>query len=280
MRATVGERLRAAVDTLAAAGVPEPRADAEVLMAYALTSSRPSVVARSREALSPPADVRFSALVERRAERVPVFYLTGRREFWSLDIDVDPRVLIPRPETELLVETTCRLAPDARQVLECGTGSGALAAALAAELPRACVVGTDRSRDALAVASCNLRRLAPGASLVCGDWLTMVRADSIDVVVANPPYVPDSALDALASEVRDHEPREALVAGQDGLRDLAVLIDQAPSVLRAGGWVVLEMGIGQAVAVAEVARARKAYRTIEIVSDHAGIERVLAARRR
>jgi release factor glutamine methyltransferase len=277
---TVHQTLRSAADALGAAGVPEPRADAEVLLAHALRSTRTGLVARANEVLPAAARDSFRTLVARRATRVPVAHLTGTREFWSLDLEVNAHVLVPRPETELLVEVTRRLAPGAEAVLDCGTGSGAVAAALAAELPRARVVATDRSRAALGVARRNLTRLAPGVVLACGDWLSMLRPDSFDVVVANPPYVPDDVIPTLDPEVCEYEPPLALAGGADGLDALRSLVAQAPDVLRPRGWLVLEMGIGQSVAMAEAVRRRDAYDATQVVPDAAGIERVLAARRR
>src|SRR2546428_270102 len=235
--------------------------------------------------------------------------LVGEREFWSLLLTVDRRVLVPRPETELVVETALRLAPAARRILDVGTGSGAIAAALARELPAARVWASDIDADALAVARANLARHAPGVALVCGDLLAPFRAAAFDLVAANPPYVTDGELGGPAPEVRDHEPRVALAAGPDGLAALGRLVAEAPRVLAPGGWLVVEVGAGQAPAVRRLAEAgerRQAdrrglgaseersarsarapdgppaeldtgrYVRVEVVRDHAGIERVLA----
>src|SRR5439155_346206 len=166
----------------------------------------------------------------------PLHYILGEREFWSLPLAVDRRVLVPRPETELVVETALRLAPAARRVLDVGTGSGAIAAALARELPAARVWASDVDTDALAVARANLARQAPGVALVCGDLLAPFRTAAFDLVAANPPYVADAELGGLAPEVRDHEPPVALAAGPDGLAALGRLMAEAPRVLAAGGW--------------------------------------------
>ena len=280
MSATVHETLRAAVDRLAAAGVPEPRADAEVLLAHALGSTRTGLLARAREPFPPEAGDALRALLARRAAREPVAHLTGRREFWSLELEVNAHVLVPRPETELLVEVTRGLVPDARRVLDCGTGSGAVAAALTIELPRARVLASDRCRAALEVARRNLARLAPAVELICADWLSALRPGSFDAVVANPPYVPDAVIPTLAPEVCAHEPRLALAGGREGLAALRRLVAEAPDVLRPRGWLVLEMGIGQGGAMVEAVRRRGAYDATDVVRDAAGIERVLAARRR
>jgi release factor glutamine methyltransferase len=198
------------------------------------------------------------------------------QEFWSLPIAVDRRVLVPRPETELVVETALRLAPGARRVLDVGTGSGAVAAALARELPGACVVASDHSAEALAVARANLARLAPGVTLARATLADGFRGGAFDLVVANLPYVPTGALAGLAPEVRDWEPRAALDGGPDGLDLVRVLVATAPAVLAIGGWLVLEVGVGQAEAVAAAA-VRRGYGRIEVVPDAAGIDRVVAA---
>ena len=276
--ATVGDALAAAIARLAAAGVPEPRADAAVLLAHVLGTTRTALVAGARDPFPPGAAAAFGALLDRRVAREPVHYLVGEREFWSLPLTVDRRVLVPRPETELVVETALRLAPAARRILDVGTGSGAIAAALARELPAARVWASDVTADALAVARANLARHAPGVVLVRGDLLAPFRTAAFDLVAANPPYVTDAALGGLAPEVRDHEPRVALAAGPDGLAALGRLVAEAPRVLAPGGWLVMEVGAGQAAAVRRLAEASGRYVRIEVVRDHAGIERVLALR--
>ena len=314
---TLGDALAAAIARLAAAGVPEPRADAEVLLARALDTTRAGLVVGARRPLPGTAARDFAALVGRRAGREPLHYILGEREFWSLPLAVDRRVLVPRPETELVVETALRLAPAARRVLDVGTGSGAIAAALARELPAARVWASDVDTDALAVARANLARQAPGVALVCGDLLAPFRTAAFDLVAANPPYVADAELGGLAPEVRDHEPRVALAAGPDGLAALGRLMAEAPRVLAPGGWLVVEVGAGQAAAVRRLAEEAGAERCqagrrglgraaraawafvrsarsarapdgppaaldtsgfvrVEVVRDHAGIERVLA----
>jgi release factor glutamine methyltransferase len=276
---SVGDALRDAVDRLGAAGVPEPRADAEVLLAHALGTTRAGVMAAAARPLDPAASSSLDALVARRAAREPVQHLVGVWEFWSLPIAVDRRVLVPRPETEVLVETALRVAPEARRVLDVGTGSGAIAAALARELGSARVWASDREPDALAVARANLARLAPDVGLVRGDLLAPFRAGALDLVVSNPPYVAEGEVGRLAPEVRDHEPRTALAAGPDGLAVLGALVTGAPRVLVPGGWLVVEVGTGQAEAVRARLGADGRYAAVETVRDHAGIERVLAARR-
>ena len=276
---TVGGVLGAAIARLTAAGVPEPRADAEILLAHALGTTRAGVVAACRDLLPVHAAVAFEALLARRAAREPVQYLVGEREFWSLPLAVDRRALIPRPETELVVETVLRVAGDARCIVDVGTGSGAIALALARALPAAAVWASDVDPGALAVARANLARHAPRVRLVCGDLLAAFRPRTVDVVASNPPYVAEAEHAGLAPEIRDHEPARALLAGPDGLAVLRRLVADAPDVLVPGGWLIVEMGAGQADAVGSAIVRDGRYAAVRTVEDHAGMERVLVARR-
>ena len=273
---TVGSALAAAVARLAAAEVPEPRADAEVLLAHALGTSRAGVIARSGEPLPAGAGACLEPLVARRVAREPLHYLLGEREFWSLPFAVDRRVLIPRPETELVVETSLAVAPGARRVLDLGTGSGAVAAVLARALPVAEVWASDVHAESLAVARTNLVRHAPRVGCVAADVVAPFAADAFDLVVSNPPYVADAELAGLEPEVRAHEPRRALAGGRDGLAIIRRLIGEVPRVLTAGGWLVMEVGAGQAAAVAALAAADGRWRSARRVRDHGGVERVVA----
>ena len=274
---TVGTALAAAVARLAAAGVAEARANAEVLLAHALGTTRTGLVLAARRALGNGAARRYETLVARAAAREPVHYLVGEREFWSLPLAVDPRVLIPRPVTELLVETALRLAPAARRICDVGTGSGAIAAALARERPDAAVWASDCDRGALAVGRANLARHAPRVKLVCADLVSGFRPRAFDLVVANLPYVADTELPTLAPEVRDHEPRLALSGGADGLAVIRRLVSAVPAVLAPAGWLVVECGRGQAAGVREALAPGGRFAEPVAVRDGDGIERVMAA---
>jgi release factor glutamine methyltransferase len=277
---SIGQALARAVARLRAAGVPEPDADAQVLLAHALGTSRAGLFAAARDPLPAEAARRVEDALWRRERREPVAYIVGEREFWSLPMAVDRRVLVPRPETELLVEVARRLAPDARWVLDCGTGSGAIAAALATELAGARVCASDRSLDGLAVAAVNTARHAPDVQLVGGDLLAPFREGAFDLVVSNPPYCADDELATLEPEVRDFEPRVALAAGVAGLDVLHALIADGARVLAAGGWMLLEVGAGQADGVRGVFERDLRYTSVVVEQDHAGIARVVGARRR
>jgi release factor glutamine methyltransferase len=274
---TIGTALAAAIARLAAAGVVEARANAEVLLAHVLGTTRTGLVLAAGRALEDAAAARYDELVARAAAREPVHYLVGEREFWSIPLVVDPRVLIPRPVTELLVETALRVAPRARRIYDVGTGSGAIAAALAHERPDAAVWASDRDRGALAVARANLARHAPRVMLVCADLTAAFRPGAFDLVVANLPYVADAELPTLAPEVRDHEPRLALAGGPDGLAVLRRLVAAVPDVLEVGGWLVVECGRGQAAALRAAFGRDGQFAEPVVVCDGDGMERVMAA---
>jgi release factor glutamine methyltransferase len=276
---TIAAALAEAAASLAAAGVREPRADAEVLLAHVLGTTRPALVAHGPTALDATSAARFETLVARRARRTPVWQILGRREFWSLDVDVDARVLTPRPETEMLVELAVRLAPAGGVVVDAGTGSGAIAVAVARERPDLRVLAIDVDRSALAVAARNRRRLAPGVALVRASWLSACAPASVDVVVANPPYVPDAVLETLDPEVRDHEPVRALAGGVDGLRETRRLVAAAADVLVPGGWLVVEIGDGQAAPARALCAGPAWWPEPVVHADLAGTPRCLVARR-
>jgi release factor glutamine methyltransferase len=268
----------AAARILAAAGIDTARLDAELLMAAACGADRAAIVAGSCEPDSAGL-ARFEALVARRAQRVPLAYLTGHREFYGLDLTVSPAVLIPRPETETVVDAALgwlASRPEAR-VLDLGTGSGCIAIAIAANAPRARVVASDISAEALEVARANASRLrlAERIEFVFSDLFEALAGERFDLVVSNPPYVEDSA--ALAPEVERYEPRAALFAGADGLafhrRMAAALGDH----LASGGTALIEVGAGQAAAVAALMRTAGAIETV-VTRDLAGVERVVQAR--
>jgi release factor glutamine methyltransferase len=266
------DALDSAVVALTAAGVDTPRLDAELLLAHVLRTDRARLVLDRDRPVEGPAVRAFQNAVRRRSVgREPVAYITGSRGFRHLELAVDPRVLIPRPETEDLVEVALALPPRAR-VVDVGTGSGAVALALKAERPDLEVMATDASDAALAVAGANAARLGLDVRLLRADLLDGV--PDADAVLSNPPYVEDGA--ALAPEIERHEPAGALFAGLDGLgvvRRLVMQAGRSPARLLA-----LEVGAGQAPAVAGLAR-EAGFAEVEVRPDLAGIDRVVAARR-
>lgn len=271
------DALEAATEAFGAAGIPEPRTDAEVLLAGIIDIPRGELVVGSDRPLRPPESRRFGEAVRRRLHREPVAYILGRQGFRRLEIAVDPRVLIPRPETEGLVEVALEVSPS--RVLEVGTGSGAVALAIADELPGCEVVATDISPDAIALARTN----ATGLGLVdrvgfeVGTWPE--GGGRFDLVVANLPYV-DRELEApsLQPEVVSWEPDQALFGGQGGTEVIASVLDEmAPSGVVAE-LIALEVGAGQAPRVSGLLR-EAGFDAIEVRPDLAGIERVVVGRR-
>lgn len=267
-------------ETLAEAERRVPRLEAELLLAHALECERTHLLAWPEDRLKDAELARFQALLAERVRGVPVAYLLGRREFWSLELEISPATLVPRPETETLVERALARIPADRpcRVLDAGTGSGAIALAIASERPRARVFALDRSREALAVAARNRDRLGlHNLALIQGDWLAAIAPDSLDLLVANPPYVAESDPHLQQGDL-PHEPRAALVAGPDGLDALRVLLPQAASRLRPGSRVLIEHGHDQAENAARLAR-RAGLEDIRLHRDPAGLPRVLEARR-
>ena len=250
------------------------RRDAEILLAHAWGMARARLLARARDPV--PADVvaRFTDSCARRAAGVPVAYLLGRREFWSLPFEVSPAVLVPRPETELLVERLLhRVQLPAATVADLGTGSGAIAVAIAHERPAWRVTATDVSAPALGVARNNAQRLVGGRiEFLDGDWYAPLGQRRFDAIASNPPYI--AADDpALAADGVRHEPRAALTPGLDGASALAILIDGAPAHLEPGGWLLLEHGADQGSTV-RAALVARGFGHVTSHRDLAGHERV------
>jgi release factor glutamine methyltransferase len=271
-RTSVRDALDSAVIALTAAGCDTPRLDAELLLAAAMGVDRAAIVADPARALEPDAARRFQEYAARRREREPVAYILGTKGFRSIELAVDPRVLIPRPETEHLVEAVLDL-PRGSRVCDVGTGSGAIALALASERPDLEVVATDASAEALEVARANAARLGLAVEFHHGDLLAAVPG-RLDAVVSNPPYVEDGA--ELAPDIVRHEPALALRAGPEGLDVIRRLLPAVGAT--AAGRVALEVGAGQARAVAELVR-EAGFLQVETIADLAGIERVLVGRR-
>jgi len=267
---------------LAAAGVSTPRLNAEVLLATACGINRTALHARANQPVPSVAGQMFESFLRRRARREPLQYIVGRQEFWSLDFVVTPDVLVPRPETELLVELAVAIAGEgeaqALAICDLGTGSGCLAVALARELPEARIVAVDQSAPALCVARENARRHAvERVSFVEGDWLRPLAGAGFDLIVCNPPYIASGELDRLQPELA-WEPRAALDGGADGFDCIRRVIDAAAVQLTRRGWLLMEIGAAQGAAVLEAASAA-ALRDASVRADYAGQPRVLLARR-
>ena len=279
---TAGGSLAEARRSLAALDSPpldSPSLDASVLLAHALGLPRTALIAHPEMPLGPAERRRFGELVERRAAGEPLAWITGRREFWSLDFEVDRSTLVPRPETERLVEAVLAAAGEVGRkgagvrVADLGTGCGAVAIAVAKEAPRAEVVATDIDRDALAVARRNVRRLAPGrVELRHGSWCDPLDPGALSVIASNPPYLraQDPHLDG---DGVCREPRRALVGGRDGLAAIRAIGRGAGRCLQPGGRVLLEHGEEQGDAVRRILRAAGFVRA-RTIRDLGGRERV------
>ena len=274
---TLGELLE---DAVAAIGGhrAEARADAEVLLAHTTGEPRHQALVWPERGVPATARERYLALVARRARGEPVAYLTGRRAFWTFELEVTPATLIPRPETERLVELALDLSPpEPMRALDVGTGSGAIALALALERRDWEVIAGDASAAALEVAARNVARLATGrVELRHADWLGAARGERFSLVVSNPPYVAEDDPHLARGDLR-FEPAAALRAGPDGLAALRAIVAGAPHALRPGGWLAVEHGHDQGPAV----RALMAAQGLEAPAthrDHAGLERVTLAR--
>ncbi|MFC2037230.1 peptide chain release factor N(5)-glutamine methyltransferase [Chloroflexota bacterium] len=271
--------LRGAVQALANEGVESPRLDAELLLAHVLGVNRAAVMAWPDRELTPKELTRYRGLVMRRAAREPLAYIVGHREFFDLDFVLNPHVLIPRPETELLVEHALqlgrRMAP-AIQIADVGAGSGAIAVTLAVHLPQATVYALDDSAEALAVAEENARRHGVRERVHClqGDLLAPLPG-AVDLITANLPYVTMGEWDDLAPEIRDYEPRSALDGGPDGLNLIRLLLVASAPSLRPGGVILLEIGASQGSVVTALARQSFSHAGVQLVRDYAGLDRLV-----
>jgi release factor glutamine methyltransferase len=268
-------------------GLPSPRLDAELLAGHAFGLERVALYTQFDRPLSAAELARFRELVKRRQAGEPVAYLTGRKHFWNLELEVDRRVLVPRPDTETAVEAAldfCRSgaaageSPPALRLADIGTGSGAIALVLKKELPHAEVLAVDSSADALEVARSNAERLGLAVTFLQGDLLEpLAGLAPLDLIVANLPYVPSGDIAQLAPEVRS-EPLAALDGGEDGLMLVRRLVGGAGSVLGPGGGLVLEVGMDQGEAVAELVR-QGGLAEVDLRRDLAGVWRVVVGRR-
>jgi release factor glutamine methyltransferase len=265
-------------------GYLTPRLDAEVLLSSFLKMNRPALFTHGDRKLTDRERTRFRAWVKRRQGGEPVTYITGHKEFWSLDFEVNRHVLIPRPETECLVEEALSICSVMSQneirILEIGTGSGAIIIALTREMNRISAVATDISGEAIETAERNAGTcgVASRISFIRGNMFEPVRGE-YDMILSNPPYVSDEEFETLSPRVRDYEPAEALRAGPDGTEFHRRLIADAPDYLKTGGWLILEIGALQRDRVEKLLRGSERYRDIRFRRDYAGMDRVVLAKK-
>ena len=278
---TVRERLLDAESRARHAGSDATGWDARILLAHAAGHGKPLLL-DPRGELPGETDARFRELWERRLSGVPVQHLVGEWDFFGRAFLVDSRALVPRPDTELLVETALAEAPEARRVLDLGTGTGILAVTWLLERPKSRTVAVDSSTEALALALANARRhgVTGRLELFAGDWTSALSPSAIfDLAVSNPPYLALSDRADLSPTVRDHDPSAALFAGEDGLDAIRRLLDHLAAHLAPGSPFLFEIGVGQSSGVAREVAARAAWRLDRIAPDLAGIPRVAVARR-
>ncbi|HNU70922.1 MAG TPA: peptide chain release factor N(5)-glutamine methyltransferase [Thermodesulfobacteriota bacterium] len=280
---TVLACLNETTDYLASSSPETPRLDAEVLLAHVLGLDKAGLYRNLYDIVPPSRREELRELADRRIKGEPVSYILGRKEFWSLTFTVGPGVMVPRPETETVVEAALASFPpgSSPRVLDLGTGSGCLAVVIARELPGATVFATDRSPQALAFARQNAAVHQVNITFVEGDLFQPVadRPAWFDLIVSNPPYIPSSHIPLLPAGLRDYEPHGAFDGGPDGLVFYRRIIDQAHTYLSAGGVLVLEVGYDQSEIVQKLIVDAGFYQAPETVKDLAGIERVVRTRR-
>jgi release factor glutamine methyltransferase len=256
------------------AGIAVPRLTAEVLLGHAMHVAREYLFAHPERELQEVEWIHYGRYLHERLNGKPTQYITGHQEFFGRDFRVTPDVLIPRPETEHLIEASLALARGAQRILDIGTGSGAIAATLALEL-RADTWATDISPAAAAVAAANAASLSAGVHIVVCDLMEAIAPATMELIVSNPPYVPAAQREGLQREVRDFEPHVALFAGATGFELYDRIVADAPRVLRPGGWLIMELGFGS---LNHVQESLAGWHEVRVDPDLAGIPRVIAAR--
>jgi len=288
---TIRNSLKLAIEILKKSEIEFPEINADTLLAYVLSCDRTKLYTNPDDVIDDADFVRYKEIINRRSHHVPLQYITQRVEFMSLDFAVDERVLIPRPETEILVETVLNKAQSndfsdkSIIILEIGTGSGNIAVSLAKYLSTAKVYTSDISLDALSLAKENIQRheVADKVHLLHGDFFDVfskyAEKERIDFIVSNPPYLSESEWSELEPEVKDHEPLQALVGGEDGLSFYRRIIKDAIDWLKPGGHLVVETGETQANSIIKLMQNRLHYCDIEIIKDLQGIERIISAKR-
>ncbi len=267
--------------------IEQPRAASEILLAHTLSVGRVDLYTQYDRPLELKELGVFKEFIQRRIQKEPVAYIVGQKGFWSLDLEVTPDVLIPRPETEVLVETALSIVPPEPlpkplSILDLGTGSGAIVLALASERAGHRFYGVDCSNKALAVAQNNARRhgVEGAITFLQGNWFEAVedRRRHFDLIVSNPPYIPNPDFEMLPLEISQYEPRQALDGGPDGLNAIRHIVEQAPAYMTPGGWLLFEIGYNQRASVERLMRASGAYTDFFVIKDYSGFDRVVRAR--
>lgn len=284
MQNTIQSALVEAVDLLRHAGVNEARMEATSLLMHVLSVDRAFLIAHPESELSDEQSNRFRKLLGRRAAREPLQYIVGQQEFFKLTFEVTPDVLIPRPETELVVEAALELADRERSIsiLDVGSGSGCIAISLLNELPKARAIATDISSNALEVAQRNAQRhnVSDRVKFIQADSLSQLsQREAFSLIVSNPPYIPTGDIAILQREVRENEPLTALASGIDGLDHIRALLRETPPLLQHDGYFVFEIGFGQRDAIEQLVD-RAIWRLVEVREDLQGIPRTVVLQQR
>jgi release factor glutamine methyltransferase len=279
----IAETLRKATEILRESGLDEPRREAGSLLAFALRKDRTFLITRSEYELSSGEAAAFQTLLQRRAGREPLQYITGKQEFYGLDFTVTPDVLIPRPETEMIVENAIEILNPRKSARFCeiGVGSGCISVAILHNLEAASALGLDVSEKALKIARMNAEKHGVSArfELRISDVFDALTGERFDLIVSNPPYIPRAEIAGLQAEVRDFEPLNALTDGGDGLSIIEKIVRRAPRFLKPGGFLLMEIGFGQAEAVKSLFDP-KIWRLVEVLPDLQAIPRTVRSRLR
>jgi release factor glutamine methyltransferase len=277
----IAETLLRATEILRASGIAEPRREASSLLAFALRKDRTFLIIHNNYELSGDEETAFATVLQRRARREPLQYITGKQEFYGLGFTVTPAVLIPRPETEMIVENAIEILKPQKNARFCeiGVGSGCISVSILHELETASARGADVSERALEIARLNAEthRVLERLTLEISDVFDSLTGETFDLIVSNPPYIPRQEIEDLQSEVRDFEPLNALTDGGNGLSIVEKIVRDAPRFLKPGGFLLMEIGFGQAAAV-KALFAPEIWQAVEILPDLQGIPRTVKAR--
>ncbi len=276
----ISEKLREATGILQTSGISKPRREAASLLAFALQKDKTFLIAHSEYKLSTKEEKRFREFLQRRASREPFQYITGNQEFYGLDFAVTPDVLIPRPETELIVENAIKLLPEKARFCEIGIGSGCISIAILNKVKTATAIGLDISENALQIAGINAKRhrVSGRLDLKISDIFANLKDEKFDLIVSNPPYIPRRDFEMLQTEVRDFEPIIALTDGKNGLSIVEKIVRNAPQFLKPHAFLLMEIGFSQASEVRKMF-SPKIWQAVEILPDLQNIPRMVKAQK-